>query len=247
MHGRSAGRSGLVAAVETDDDRYAAGSFIYSNGAKNQDQAASLQGMEMMLKSVRQQMIMGIDDYLTCSRSEWMQKWPSQIVINASQLYWTKETEEALAEKGNAGLYEYLQQCEQQLSDIVTLVRSGKLNKKQATTVGATAVMDVHAKDMIDKMAKEGCTSAGEFSWMSQLRFYWKQDEDIVASGKSADGKGNLRVIMMTSNRAYGYEYLGNSFRLVVTPLTDRCYRTLMGALQLDATAADADRNAAGS
>lgn len=46
-----AGIPSLVAAVETDDDRYAAGSFIYSNGAKNQDQAAALQGMEMMLKS----------------------------------------------------------------------------------------------------------------------------------------------------------------------------------------------------
>jgi dynein heavy chain len=65
-----------------------------------------------------------------------------------------------------------------------------------------------------------------DFEWVSQLRYYWEEKP-------SAIGETNLLVRMVQCTFPYGYEYLGASSRLVITPLTDRCYMTLMGALHV--------------
>jgi hypothetical protein len=54
------------------------------------------------------------------------------------------------------------------------------------------------------------CTEVSSFEWLSQLRFYWDRDIDDC-------------IVRQTHTYfVYGYEYLGNSGRLVITPLTER-------------------------
>ena len=63
----------------------------------------------MMIQSVRHQMELGIANYFETKRTDWMQKWPGQVVINASQFQWTRECEELINESGNKGVLAYHQ------------------------------------------------------------------------------------------------------------------------------------------
>ena len=61
--------------------------------------------------------------------------------------------------------------------------------------------------------------------WQSQLRYYWENTPNSPAmkdwGGRRNLGEQNMIVRMVQCNYPYGYEYLGASARLVVTPLTE--------------------------
>jgi dynein heavy chain len=67
-----------------------------------------------------------------------------------------------------------------------------------------------------------------DFLWQQQLRYYWDFDvDDCIIKHSDASIK-------------YGYEYMGATSRLVITPLTDRCWLTLTGSYALKLGAAPA-------
>ncbi|CAH1783206.1 unnamed protein product, partial [Owenia fusiformis] len=176
-----------------------------------------LQVEETMKLSLREVTKKAVDAYVTTPRKEWVISWPGQVVLAASTIHWTTDVE--LAIKTPGGLKMYLSKSSKQIDEIVALVR-GKITKMARITLGALIVIDVHARDVIQHLADIDIKSHNDFNWVSQLRYYWE--------------KNAVMVKMITTTVPYGYEYLGNSGRLVITPLTDRCYRTLMGALLLN-------------
>lgn len=95
--------------------------------------------------------------YAIEAREEWVKDWPGQVVLCVSQIYWTLEVHDAVKD-GPAGLKEYWNRLNEQLTAIVELVR-GKLNKQQRTTLGALVVIDVHARDVVLEMAEKGAAN----------------------------------------------------------------------------------------
>ncbi|XP_052396332.1 dynein axonemal heavy chain 12 [Carassius gibelio] len=173
---------------------------------------------DIMLRSVRDVINRSRLAYPEAERSQWVREWPGQVVLCTSQMYWTLEVHEAIRSGAN-GLKNYYEQLQNQLNDIVELVR-GKLSKQTRTTLGALVTIDVHARDVVMEMIEKGVSSETDFQWLAQLRYYWADN--------------NVRVRIINCDVKYAYEYLGNSPRLVITPLTDRCYRTLIGAFYLN-------------
>lgn len=171
-----------------------------------------------------------IEDYPNKERSSWILQWPGQLVLNCGQVFWTKEVMEAIESGGSRGLQEYSAICSDELAKIVQLVR-GQLTSLQRATVGALVVIDVHARDVVDAMAAAGVERLDDFNWEAQLRYYWEHNDEPPSKVGPAD---TIMVRMINAEALYGYEYLGNSSRLVITPLTDRCYRTLIGAIYMN-------------
>ncbi|KAM3869140.1 dynein axonemal heavy chain 12-like [Diretmus argenteus] len=172
---------------------------------------------DVMLRSVRDEVARSMEAYDETPRSQWVKEWPGQVVLCTSQMFWTSEVEGAIRAEAN-GLKNYHQQLKNQLTDIVELVR-GKLPKQTRTTLGALVTLDVHARDVVMGLIEKGVSHETDFQWLAQLRYYWNDE--------------NVRVRIINCDVKYAYEYLGNSPRLVITPLTDRCYRTLIGAFNL--------------
>jgi len=154
---------------------------------------------------------------------EWVPKWQGQLLITSGALVYTKRCERALlaikSGRDKNALRGVRKKYISFLRRLTEMVRSEDIDATNRSKAVALITMEIHNRDVIEKMIRFPCLDPNDFVWSSQLRFYLNA--------------GLCEVHQNNYSFKFGYEYQGNNGRLVITPLTDRCVLTLLTALSL--------------
>lgn len=157
------------------------------------------------------------------AREQWLFDYPAQVSLCGTQIWWTTEVNIAfsrLEEGYDNALKDYYKKQISQLSTLITLL-IGELTKGDRQKIMTICTVDVHSRDVVSRLIQTKVETASAFQWQSQLRHRW--DDPLY------DCYANI----CDAQFRYSYEYLGCTPRLVITPLTDRCYITLTQSLHL--------------
>ncbi|KAM5307672.1 dynein axonemal heavy chain 2 [Glossophaga mutica] len=179
--------------------------------------------MRFTLREILRNCRLALKKFLN-KRDKWVKEWAGQVVITASQIQWTADVTKCLVtakERGDKKILKVVKKKQVSILNKYSEAIRGNLTKIMRLKIVGLVTIEIHARDVLEKLYKSGQTDVNSFDWLSQLRFYWEKDLD------------DCMIRQTNTQFQYGYEYLGNSGRLVITPLTDRCYITLTTALHL--------------
>ena len=125
---------------------------------------------------------------------------------------------EALEQSDENAMTDLLKKNLGQLEELICLVtKTGSTTKLMALIT-----YDVHGRDVVQQLISQQCMSVDVFAWQGQLRTSWCEQAD------------NTMIRIADASFIYANEYIGDTSRLVITPLTDKCYITLTQALRLN-------------
>ncbi|OTA89925.1 hypothetical protein M434DRAFT_398353 [Hypoxylon sp. CO27-5] len=160
------------------------------------------------------------DDINQSALNDFMNAFPSQIVVLATQVVWTTAVEQSLNNDGSTlqSLFEREVQVLRLLAETVL----GDLEVIQRKKCEALITECVHQRDVIEKLVKLNATTPTHYMWLLQMRYVYVPEGEFLQ---------RLHIRMANAKLNYGFEYLGVPDRLVRTPLTDRCFGTLTQAL----------------
>uniref|UniRef100_A0A8C3SMV6 Dynein axonemal heavy chain 17 n=1 Tax=Chelydra serpentina TaxID=8475 RepID=A0A8C3SMV6_CHESE len=165
-----------------------------------------------MCSTLRHEIPEAVVTYEEKPREQWLFDYPAQIALTCTQIWWTTEVGIAfsrLEEGYENSIKDYNKKQINQLNTLITLL-IGSLTSGDRMKIMTICTIDVHARDVVAKMILAKVENSQAFTWQSQLRHRWDEE------------KKHCYANICDAQLQYSYEYLGNTPRLVITPLTDR-------------------------
>ncbi|KAL7826037.1 hypothetical protein SRHO_G00337750 [Serrasalmus rhombeus] len=183
-----------------------------------------LGGLELAMRStVRHEISEAVAAYEDKPREQWLLDYPAQVALTGSQIWWATDVGiafERVEEGFETALKDYNKKQISQLNSLINMLL-GELTPGDRQKIMTLCTIDVHARDVVAKLISQKVMNGQAFAWLSQLRHRWDEQQK------------HCYINICDAQFQFSYEYLGNTNRLVITPLTDRCYITLTQSLHL--------------
>lgn len=99
----------------------------------------------------------------------------------------------------------------------ITSMLSETVSKATQNSLRSFLLLLIQQKCMLHNMISKNVNTLDDFEWFSHMRYYFEEN--------------TITVMMLNSNRTYGFEYICQKSVFALTPVTSHYFRSIFIAL----------------